>query len=219
MAEIETLTVDEPLAERAERHNFDRLIMLSDGVFAIAITLLALELRPPEHWDGELGTLLQAMWRPIFAYSAGFLIIGGFWAMHRVMFAKLRRVDRISTVLSLLLLFLVAAVPAVAALVGEHGPRKAMPVYFLIVAATSAVQLALWCYAALIADLADASLSHGDRITQAARLALPFVIFGGLAAANLCGVDIVQPVVLAVIAGVIVAGRLLLWRKRQARKS
>lgn len=218
MAEIETLTVDEPLAERIERHNFDRLLMLSDGVFAIAITLLVLELRPPEHWDGQLATLLQVMWRPLFAYSAGFMIIGGFWGMHRIMFAKLRRVDRIATCLALLLLFLVAVVPAMAALIGAQGPAKSMPVCFLLIAAISVVQLALWTYAALIADLADASLDRHDRIAQAIRFALPLLIFGSMAAANLSGAAIVSPLTLAMVAAAIVVGRLLLWRQRQARK-
>jgi hypothetical protein len=129
VAEIETLTVDEPLEERVKRHNFDRLLMLSDGVFAIALTLIALELRPPEHWEGGVNALVVQMWRPLFAYSAGFLIIGGFWAVHRRLFARLRTVDPFATLLSLLLLFLIAGVPAVAMLIADHGPSRSMLVY------------------------------------------------------------------------------------------
>lgn len=193
MAEIETLTVDEPLAERIERHNFDRLLMLSDGVFAIAITLLALELRPPEHWSGAFGELIVAMRRPLFAYSAGFLIIGGFWIVHRRLFAKLRRVDTLATILSLLLLFLIAGVPAVAMLMGEHGPTRSMLVYLLMVASISIVQLALWGYSSLVANLADPSLERGARLNQTMQMGIPALAFSTLAAAGLAGVDVSKP--------------------------
>jgi uncharacterized membrane protein len=193
VAEIETLTVDEPLAERIERHNFDRLLMLSDGVFAIAITLLALELRPPEHWVGGLDALATAMWRPLFGYSAGFLIIGGFWIVHRRLFAKLRRVDAVVTVLALLLLFLIALVPGVAMLIAEHGPARSMLVYLMMVAAISVVQLALWSYAALVADLADPSLDRSARINQALQMAVPALAFAILAGAGLAGADVTKP--------------------------
>ena len=193
MAEIETLTVDEPLAERIERHNFDRLLMLSDGVFAIAITLLALELRPPEHWSGAFGDLIVAMWRPLFAYSAGFLIIGGFWVVHRRLFAKLRRVDALATILSLLLLFMIALVPAVAMLMGEHGPTRSMLVYLTMVAAISIVQFALWSYSSLVADLADPSLDRKVRLNQALQMAVPALAFSILAGAGMAGMDVTKP--------------------------
>ena len=81
--EPETLDLDdEPLARRLARHHYDRLLMLSDGVFAIAITLLALELRPPEHWSGGLWDLLVERWRALFGYVFGFLIVGAFWFSH-----------------------------------------------------------------------------------------------------------------------------------------
>jgi uncharacterized membrane protein len=193
VAEIETLTVDEPLGERIERHNFDRLLMLSDGVFAIAITLLALELRPPEHWQGGIDALATAMWRPLFAYSAGFLIIGGFWIVHRRLFAKLRRVDAIATTLALLLLFLIALVPAVAMLISEYGPTRSMLVYLMAVAAIGIVQFALWSYSALIADLADPSLDRSARVNQALKLAVPALAFAILSGAGVAGVDVTQP--------------------------
>jgi uncharacterized membrane protein len=167
--------------------------MLSDGVFAIAITLLALELRPPEHWEGSLGALASAMWRPLFGYSAGFLIIGGFWIVHRRLFAKLRRVDAVATVLALLLLFVIALVPGVAMLIAEHGPARSMLVYLMMVAAISLVQLALWSYSALIADLADPSLDRGARLNQALKMTIPALAFTILSGAGLAGADVSKP--------------------------
>lgn len=219
MAEIETLTVDEPLGERIERHNFDRLLMLSDGVFAIAITLLALELRPPEHWQGAPAELLTAMWRPLFAYASGFLIIGGFWFVHRRLFAKLRRVDAIATMLALLLLFLVAGVPAVAMLIAEHGPTRSMLIYLMMVAAISVVQFLLWSYSALVADLADPSLDREARVLQAIKLALPAVAFTTLSGAGLAGADVTKPLPLLVTLIPIIAVRRWLDRIGRRRTS
>jgi uncharacterized membrane protein len=216
VAEIETLTVDEPLAERIERHNFDRLLMLSDGVFAIAITLLVLELRPPEHWQGGIDTLIVAMWRPLFGYSAGFVIIGGFWFVHRRLFAKLRRVNSVATVLALLLLFLIALVPAVAMLIAEHGPARSMLVYLILVAAISLVQLALWTYSALIADLADPSLDRRARVGQALRMAIPALAFTILSGAGLAGVDVSKPLPLLLTLIPIAAMRGWLSRRSKA---
>lgn len=217
MAEIETLTVDEPLAERIERHNFDRLLMLSDGVFAIAITLLVLELRPPEHWNGELSTLLQATSRPLFAYSAGFAMIGGYWLIHRRLFAKLRRVDAVATSLALLLLFLIALVPAVSMLLSEYGPTRFWLVYLMTIAAVAIVQVALWSYSALIADLADPSLDRGARVIEALKLAVPAVGFAALSAAGFAGVDVTQP--LPLLLAILPMAAMRRWLRRRSKAS
>lgn len=217
MAEIETLTVDEPLGERIERHNFDRLLMLSDGVFAIAITLLALELRPPEHWQGGFGALVAGMWRPLVGYTIGFAIIGGFWIVHRRLFAKLRRVDSVTTFVALLLLFLIALMPGVAMLVSEYGPTRTMLVYLLMVAVISAVQFALWTYAALIADLADPSLGRSARLNQALKLGVPALAFSILTGAGFAGVDVTQPLPLLLTLLPIATARR--WLSRRAAAS
>ena len=216
MPEIETLTVDEPLAERIERHNFARLLMLSDGVFAIAITLIALELRPPEEWVGGLGNLLTAMWRPLFAYSAGFLIIGGFWVVHRRLFAKLRAVDAVATLLALFLLFLIAGVPAVAMLIADHGPSRSMLVYLMMVAAISLTQTALWAYSALAANLADPSLDRNARWHQAMQLGVPAAAFTILAAVGFVGADVTKPTPLILTMLPILALRG--WLRRRHRR-
>ncbi|MEO8813045.1 MAG: hypothetical protein ABI376_09065 [Caulobacteraceae bacterium] len=55
--EPESLDIDEALERRRRRHWFDRLIMLCEGVFAIAITLMAFDLRGPAAWDGRTASL------------------------------------------------------------------------------------------------------------------------------------------------------------------
>lgn len=174
--EIESLDTDEPLAARIERHRFDRMIMLSDGVFAIALTLLALELRPPESWSGAWAELLDARWRAMLGFLVGFVIVGAFWLAHRELFARLRRIDMAATLLGLLVLLLVSLAPAVAALLAAHGPAKAMPAYFALVTAISAAQSLLWGWASFGARLADPAIGRAGRLVLLARFLFPGVI-------------------------------------------
>jgi uncharacterized membrane protein len=133
VGEPESLHVNEPLKARVERHDYDRLLMLSDGVFAIAITLLALDLRLPERWDGGLAQLVNATGRPLIGYLFGFGLVGAFWLMHRRIFAQLAQVDIVTTVLNLLLLGMVGLTPYIARMIAEAGPGRAIPFYLVAV--------------------------------------------------------------------------------------
>ena len=175
--EPETLDSDEPLVRKIRRHNYDRLLMLSDGVFAIAITLLVLDVRPPQQWNGDLLVLVQQSWRALFGYVFGFLAVSGFWIAHRGMFARIRHIDGPATALSLALLLFVGLVPAAAALVSEHGPTKGIPAYLLLVATIAAVQATLWTYAAFVGGLVDEALPRKDRQLRTLLLLIPFVVF------------------------------------------
>jgi uncharacterized membrane protein len=208
--EPELLSGDEPLEEHIRRHRYDRTIMLADGVFAIAITLLALELRPPEHWDGDLSHLLAAIWRSLFAYLFGFAIVGAFWVAHRGLFARIRRVDGPLTFLALLQLCLIAMAPAVAALVGKAGPGKSLTVYFALIVALGGCQALLWAYAAFVGDLVDAGVDGRERRLMQIQLALPPLLFLALLVAQLAGryENGAVPIVTAAIAALVFVRRL-----------
>jgi uncharacterized membrane protein len=151
--EPESLHVQEPLKARLERHDYDRLLMLSDGVFAIAITLLALELRMPEGWDGSAERLFSATGRPLLGYLFGFGLVGVFWFMHRRLFARLEQVDRVITILNLLLLGLIGLTPFVAKLIAEAGPQRAMPFYLVALASVFASLTLIRAWAMVRPDL------------------------------------------------------------------
>ncbi|CAN5558609.1 TMEM175 family protein [soil metagenome] len=176
MSEPESLDTDEALPKRIERHWFDRLIMLSDGVFAIAMTLLALEVRPPHAWSGEIGDLIVQIWRPLFGYALSFMIVAVFWFSNRSILARVRRVDGPFSVLTLLFLCLIGLTPFATALMAEQGPAKSMKVYSILVGSTGAVQALLWSYAAFWRNLLDAAVSRSERwITLVAFLTLPLM--------------------------------------------
>ena len=87
-----------------------RLVAFSDGVFAITITLLVLEIRPPTDGTNLLHDLV-ALWPSYLAYALTFLFIGQVWANHHVMFDHIRAADRVVLLLNTLLLMVVAFLP------------------------------------------------------------------------------------------------------------
>jgi uncharacterized membrane protein len=143
----------EPIEERhvGQRH-LERLVMLSDGVFAIAITLSAIELKP----DGHPGLPLWDAWsRPLLLYFLSFLLIGMVWFHHRRIVSHLRDVDATGTALNLLLLSLVALLPVVVRYaLTEAAPDQSMLVYAVGISATYLCTALLWLHLAFIARLA-----------------------------------------------------------------
>ncbi len=93
----------------------------SDGVFAIAITLLVLEIHVPEPGAGEsLGHELLAQWPSYAAFVVSFLTIGITWINHHAMVRRLRVVDHSILIWNLLLLMTVSALPFTTALMAAY---------------------------------------------------------------------------------------------------
>jgi uncharacterized membrane protein len=145
--------VHEPIKEHhvAQRH-FDRLGMLSDGVFAIAMTLAAIEIKP----DMQPGqSLLDAWTMPLLVYFLCFFLIGQLWVMHRRVVAQMRYFDGTSTVINLVLLSLVALLPVAIRFALSGQPLIVMMlVYTLAVAITYSCMAVFWGYIAFVAHLA-----------------------------------------------------------------
>jgi uncharacterized membrane protein len=162
VGEPESLDIDESLERRRHRHWFDRLIMLSDGVFAIAITLLAFDLHGPTHWRG-LADIWAGLGPQLDAYALSFVVIAVYWLAHRRFFAMIVTVDAAVTVLNLVTLALVALVPAATTQVHGGGPQQAsMLVYSGLVVAIGLSVAAVWGYAALVANLVTSEV--GPRV-------------------------------------------------------
>jgi uncharacterized membrane protein len=98
-----------------------RLEAFSDGVLAIAITLLVIELHPPELHQGErLAHALWQQWPSYVAYLVSFLTIGVIWLNHHRVFTQVARVDGPLLLLNLNLLLWTALIPFPTAVVAEH---------------------------------------------------------------------------------------------------
>jgi len=121
----------------------------SDGVFAVAITVLVFGLLDIGSRALTAGVLLHA-WPHYFAYVVSFLTIGIMWMNHHTIMAHVARVDRPLLVLNLLLLMGVVAIPFPTQLVAEHlrgsGGTAATVTYGLVMIAISAGFAAMWVY-------------------------------------------------------------------------
>ena len=100
-----------------------RLEGFSDGVFAIAITLLVLDIAVPARDQigaGGLSSALAKEWPSYFAYLVSFLVIGIIWVNHHTMFSKVKLVDRPVLFANLALLLVVSALPFPTRLLAEY---------------------------------------------------------------------------------------------------
>jgi TMEM175 potassium channel family protein len=97
-----------------------RLEAFSDGVYAIAITLLVLDLKVPTVQDGKLASALLHQWPMYFAFLISFAFIGIMWVNHHRLFNHIRRCDDRLLFLNLLLLLGVTVVPFPTALLAAH---------------------------------------------------------------------------------------------------
>ena len=141
---------------------FDRLVFFSDAVFAIAITLLALELRLPAMPHAGNGALWQAivgLWPRYLSFLVSFLVIGLFWIGHHRMFRLINRFDDALLWINLLFLMCIVVIPYPTAVLGEHaGTAAAVMLYAGVLAATGLLQTAIWLYATTGRRLVDTTL-------------------------------------------------------------
>ncbi len=121
---------------RIAGHSVERLAALSDGVFAVAMTLLALDLRAPAveavHSEHDLGRALVALAPRLLMYMMSFLTLGIFWVGQQTQLNHLQRSDRSLTWIHLCFLFVVTVTPFSTALLAEYTQyRLALVVYWL----------------------------------------------------------------------------------------
>jgi uncharacterized membrane protein len=114
----------EPPSHPATEFTTQRLEALSDGVFAIAITLLILEIRIPETGEGShVGSLAAALlhiWPSYFAYILSFLMIGIYWANHHYLYKLYRKTDHYFNLLNVFFLMCISFLPFPTALLGRY---------------------------------------------------------------------------------------------------
>lgn len=138
---------DSPTVHRETK----RLVAFSDGVFAITITLLILEIRRPPD-DRHLLHGLLALWPSYLAYAVTFLFIGQVWANHHVLFDHIRAADRVVLLLNTLLLMVVAFLPFATSVLADalhsrHGQRTAVVFYAIAFDVTALTFNGVWLYA------------------------------------------------------------------------
>jgi uncharacterized membrane protein len=156
-------TVRGPVRDTGPMNDTGRTETFSDGVLAIAITLLVLDLKVPAK-DGSLLHALASEWPQFAAYVTSFLIIGIIWVNHHALFALIRRVDRMLLFINLLLLLCVGAIPFTTSLLaayltaGGASARTAAVIYSAVMVAMSLGFATLFQYVARHPALLEAAV-------------------------------------------------------------
>ena len=136
-------------ARGESRLEFARVLAFSDGVFAIAMTLLVVTINvpniPSQLVDKELPGDIADLWPHIFSYFLSFAVIGLFWILHHRMFARIARYDMGLAALNLAFLGFIALIPFPTALLGQYGDQ---PISVVVYASNLAIVgfLQLWLY-------------------------------------------------------------------------
>jgi uncharacterized membrane protein len=171
-----------------------RLEAFSDGVFAVAATLLVLELHVPAVGSGALWPQIVAQWPSFITYLVSFLTIGIIWVNHHALFGLIIRVDRPLLFLNLLLLLTVSLLPFPTATAGQWvlDEQQAPVAAALLGCSYLLMGLAfggIWLYAVAHQDLARPGL---DRVS--ARATVPRFTVGNVAYLIGIGLSFVSPV-------------------------
>jgi len=136
--------------ERREILEIGRVKAFSDGVFAIAATLLTFNIKLSGQPDQPFGQLLDELWPQIAAFLISFIVAGIYWRNHNRLFNLLEKVDGRLNQLNMALLAVVCLMPFATGLIGNfHPTRGAMTLYAAIIALMGLLSAGQWAYAAL----------------------------------------------------------------------
>lgn len=138
----------------------ERLVYFSDAVFAIAITLLVLDIHLPDGLDErELPAALGSLWPKYLSYFISFTVIGLYWMAHHRVFGYIKRLDGRLVFLNLMFLMSVAFMPFPASVVSEYGDTQtAVVVYAASLMVTGLLLNAMSWYSVRGRRLTDADL-------------------------------------------------------------
>lgn len=123
---------DLPRLERGR--DLSRILAFTDGVFAIAITLLVLQIEVPEGLtsNGDLISALDDLRPDLFAFAISFFVIGMYWIHHHRLMRMVREYDRSLMVVTMFYLAWVVLLPFSSQLIGEYGPKVTLSTVFYI---------------------------------------------------------------------------------------
>ena len=151
----------------------DRLETLVDGIFAIAMTLLVLNIKLPVMTDEEakanLASALSRLTPHLFAFAMSFLLLAVFWMVHHRQFHSIAKIDGPFIWLNILMLGLIVLVPFTTSLVGEY--EKNLLSVVLFEANLLAIGLSIWAYwwyasknhRLLVPDVTEKQIRYGLR--------------------------------------------------------
>ena len=156
-----------------------RVLALSDGVFAIVLTLLVLEVQVPDLGGGQtLGEALAEVRPSFIGFLISFVVTAIAWTGHRDLFALIKRMDRNLVWLNILYLFPLSLLPFGAALISRHQLEPvALRMYGLVVALITLTRLGVWLYATSRPHLLFEPISRRTRTVGVLIVAIPATFY------------------------------------------
>jgi uncharacterized membrane protein len=174
-----------------DRKRVERLVLFTDAVVAIIITLMVLEVKMPtlphHASDAQLTQALSDLWPKYLAVFLSFMVVGQFWSMHHRRFAWVPHVTAPVVWLNLLFLLFLATIPFVTAILAEQTGRLSTMLYAADLAIVSLIVLVLWWVLGRDARIKeDPSARHEMQMgaQAAAATALLFLVSIGIATMN-----------------------------------
>lgn len=207
--------VDERERLRFERlHDPSRVIALSDGVVAIIITLLVLEIHVPELASGRSLRDALSEIRPSFiAFLISFVVVAIAWAGHRDLFAHVQRTDSPLVWLNILYLLPLCILPFGASLLARFESEPvALRLYGVLLLAIAATRIWMFWYATGRPHLLHEPIDQRSRRSGVLLIAVPILIYG----TAIVVAEAAPTVSLVIYAAVPAAYLLAVWRVRHA---
>ena len=176
---------------------FERVAFFSDAVFAIAITLLIIDVRVPALPDDatadQLLKALGATVPAVFAYALSFTTIGLYWLSHWRRYRLIARVDERAVGLNLVLLGLVAFIPFPTSVIGEHGDLVPAVVLYAFAQAAAGIAGTITWIDVWRRGLTVPGLSETEaRLTALRGFSVPVVMLGTLPLLPILGTSAVE---------------------------
>jgi len=137
-----------PDRDRSRLASPERVVTLSDGVFAIVLTILVLEIAVPEGLSEQsLRQVLESLRPTLVAWVISFLITAMFWVVHRDLFSRVKTVNRDLVWLNLLFLLPVSLIPFAASVLGKYPDEPvALHLYGVVMIAATVMRTVLYWY-------------------------------------------------------------------------
>lgn len=193
-----------------------RIEALCDGVFAIAMTLLVLEIQLPPSGDASARKVLSDLWPSVASYAASFGVLGVYWVGQHTQFHFIRQADQVLLWMTLLFLMLIAAMPFSATLVGHFDfARWTVIWYGCHLIAIAIVHHLVWRYASHHGRLLHAE-THATAIRLLERVSIT-PIFVYVAALGLAFISPQLSVLLYVTIPTVLILRAVLPKHRHGR--
>jgi uncharacterized membrane protein len=153
------------LGEVGNEISKSRIETLTDGVFAIVMTILVLEITVPQisHSETaiELPKQLLELWPVIQSYGTSFIILGFFWIAHDYQFHYVKRANRTFLWITIFYLMFIAFVPFSTSLIGEYGDQQiSVIIYAVNISIIGFWEYIRWKYATKDHQLVDSDLNR-----------------------------------------------------------